>query len=77
MNIDQLRNTAEYARCMNKIRSYKSGFEFTLQYDEIPRKTGNALRIIMRDACNAGLIEMLATDISIDCEITAETYRRM
>lgn len=44
MTREELRNHEEYAICMNKIRSYKKGFEFTLNYSQIPTAKANALK---------------------------------
>lgn len=77
MTHEELRNHPEYALCMKKIRAYKKGFEFHLNYAQIPRPQGNALKIVMRDAIEMGLIESIAVDFGLDCVQTGETFRKI
>ena len=77
MTREELRNHKEYTLCFNKIRAYKKGFEFTVNYAAIPTPQANALRIVLRDATEYGLIEPIATDLSIDLKETAVTYRKL
>lgn len=77
MTHDELRNHPEYALCMKKIRSYRKGFEFTLNYAAIPTPQANALKIVMRDAIEQGLLESIATGWSLECTITDETFRKL
>lgn len=49
MTVNELRNHKEYKICMDKIKSYKKGFEFTLNYSQIPTAKANALKIIATD----------------------------
>lgn len=77
MTVTELRNHKEYALCMNKIKKYPEGFEFTLRWYQIPTPQANALKIVMRDAIEQGLIEQIATDLSLELEVTAETYRKL
>ena len=77
MNTAELRNHPDYKLCMDKIRSYRKGFEFTLNYAKIPTPQANALRIIMRDAIADGLVESIALGLSLEMENTDETFRRL
>lgn len=77
MTRNELRNHPEYAQAMNKIRSYRKGFEFTLNYAKIPTPQANALKIIMEDAIEIGLIESIAIGLALDGTFTDETYRKV
>lgn len=77
MTVTELRHHKEYELCMNKIKKYTKGFEFTLRWYQIPTPQANALKIVMRDAIEQGLVEQIATDLSLELEVTAETYRRL
>lgn len=77
MTITEVRNHKEYAICMNKIKAYRKGFEFTLNWEQIPRPQGNALKIVMEDAKEQGLVESIAFDLNLEGTCTAETYRKL
>jgi hypothetical protein len=62
---------------MNKIKKYPKGFKFTLQWHQIPKAKANALRIIIQDATEQGLLEQIATELSLELEVTAETFRKL
>ena len=77
MTIQEVRNHKEYALCMKKITAYRKGFEFTLNYEQIPTPQANALKIVMADAKKQGLIESIAIDLDIEGKQTAETFRKL
>lgn len=77
MTIQEVRNHEEYAICFRKIKSYRKGFEFTLDYNRIPTPQANALKIVMRDAIEQGLLENIATDFTLEGAITAERFRKL
>ena len=77
MTTQEVRNHPEYALCFKKIKSYPKGFEFTLDYEQIPRPQANALKIVIRDAIEQGYLENVATNLNLDLEITAETFRKL
>lgn len=77
MTIDELRNHEEYALCMRKIKAYRKGFEFTLNYARIPTPQANALKIVLHDAREQGLIEIIATGLALDGTSVDETFRRL
>ena len=77
MTIQEVRNHEEYALAFKKIRAYSKGFEFTLNYEQIPTPQANALKIIMHDAKEQGLIESIAIDLDINGTQTAETFRKL
>lgn len=77
MTIHEFENHPEYRKCMDKIGNYRPGFQFTMDYTIIPTLAKqNGMRRILRDACKLGLLECIATDINLYCEITAETFKR-
>lgn len=77
MTIKELREGKEYEICFKKIRSYRKGFVFTLNYSQIPRGKANALKIVMQDAIDAGLIESIALGYSLEGKEVSETYRKI
>ena len=77
MTKEELRNHDEYKVCMDKIKAYKPGFEFTINFSSIPKAKANALKIILKDAIDAGLLESIALGVSITGEFVDETYRRI
>ena len=76
MTIQEFREHPEYALCMRKITGYKTGFKFTLNWSEIPRAKANALKIVIRDAMEQGLIENVADGWSLEGQLVSETFRR-
>lgn len=77
MTIEEVRNHEEYAQAMEKIKRYPKGFEFTLKYSQIPRPQANALKIIMKDCIESGLVESIALGVSIEGKFVDETFRRI
>lgn len=77
MTVYELREHPEYKQAMQKITSYRKGFEFTMNWARIPRPRANALKVIMRDAIYAGLIEQIATELNLELEVVAERYKRI
>ncbi len=77
MTATELRNHEEYTLCMNKIKKYRKGFEFTLNYAQIPTPQANALKIVMADAIKEGLIESIAIGLSLEGIQTDETFRKL
>lgn len=77
MTVQELRNHEEYALCFKKIKAYRKGFEFTLNYSAIPIPQGNALKIVMRDAIEQGYIESIAIGLALDGTQVDETFRRI
>lgn len=77
MTVQELRNHEEYAICMRKIKAYKKGFEFTINYAQIPTGKANALKIVLHDAVDQGLLENIADGWSLDGKIEDETFRKI
>ena len=76
MTKEQLRKHPEYTKCMEKIKGYWPGFEFTIHYGEILVAKCNALKIVLRDAMEKGLLESRSSLLNLHGETTAETFRR-
>ena len=77
MTITELRNHEEYQKCLDKVKSYKEGFKFTLNWTEIPKAKANALRQIMTDFIEMGLLEHMSFTLNLDGETTSETYKKI
>ena len=58
-NFHWLRDHPEYTACLIKIQNYKKGFEWWMDWRSIPTGKANALKIILNDACEKGMIEMI------------------
>lgn len=76
MTISELRAHPEYTRCMNKIKNYRPGFQFTMNFSTIPTTKANALRIVLRDAKFAGYLECMSIGLDIHGNPVEETYLR-
>ena len=77
MTVTELRNHEEYQKCLDKVKSYKKGFKFTLNWTEIPKAKANALRQTMTDFIEMGLLEHMSFTLNLDGETTSETYRKL
>ncbi len=77
MTIKEVREHREYTKAIQKIENYPSGFEFTIYYSSIPVSKCNALKVVLRDAQEQGLIESIAIGLSIDLVEVEETFRRI
>ena len=77
MTINEVRNHEEYALAMKKIKSYRKGFEFTINYARIPTPQANALKIVLQDAIKQGYLESIALGYSLQMVNTDETFRKI
>lgn len=46
MTHTELRQTEGYREAVQKITNYKKGFEFTLNYNEIPKAKGKVFQLV-------------------------------
>lgn len=76
MTRQELRETKDYKEAVDKIKGYTAGFEFTLDYTKIPIAKGNALKIIIQDMVDAGILESISFGLDLDGSVTDESYRR-
>ena len=72
----------ELDKCVDKIRRYPKGFEFTINYSAMPKAKYNAMRIVLDDAKRLGLIKSVAIGLSFEsmlgetnCYENEETFR--
>ena len=77
MTKQELRETKDYKEAIEKIKGYRKGFEFTLNYGSIPKAKENTLRIITKDCIDAGIIESISIGLDIEGNFVEETYRRL
>ena len=77
MTVEQLRESEEYFKALDKIRRYSKGFRFTLFYSDIPRAKANALEILMHDCIEMGLVESISIGIALPGIKADETFKRL
>ena len=77
MTIQELRSSKDYIEAVEKIKGYPIGFEFTLNYSEIPKAKGNALKIITEDLIDDGILKSVAIGIDVQGNLCNETYKRI
>lgn len=77
MNAQQFRESREYADAHRKINSYRKGFKFTIPYYKMTEGQRNAMQILLNDCTKQGLIESISTGISLDLDVTEETFVRL
>ena len=77
MTIQEVRNHKEYARCFEKIKSYPKGFTFTLEWQKIPKPQANALKIVMQDAYEQGLLDITEFILALDGTETGRTFKKL
>ena len=77
MTVQEVRNHEEYEICFRKIKAYPIGFEFTINYSKIPKPQCNALKIVLQDAIEQGLLESVAVGVALDGTFTDETFRKI
>jgi hypothetical protein len=77
MTIEQFRKHPEYEVCMTKIRKYKKGFKFTIAYYKMTVGQANALKAVMRDAVEMGLVKSVAIGLSLEGVQTDETFEKV
>ncbi len=77
MTRDELRKEPGYIEAHKKIESYKKGFKFTVNYNEIPAPKRRAMEYLLDDCEKEGLIESIATGINLELERTDETFIRL
>lgn len=77
MTTQELRQTKDYKDAVDKIKKYHKNFKFTLNYSQIPKAKGNALRIITRDMIEEKILESISIGIDLQGNICDETFRRL
>lgn len=77
MNVQELRESKEYNEAMKKIKGYKKGFKFTIKYYLIPKPKANALKIILQDSIESGLLKSIRISLNLAGEQTEEEFIRL
>ena len=77
MTAQECKQHPEYLKGMDKIKSYPSGFEFTLEWERIPKGTANALKLLTSECIELGYIEPIQFDLNLVGECTATKFRRI
>ena len=77
MTITELKQSQDYQAAMNKVKGHSKGFRFTLNYDQIPVAKGNALKILMRECCDLGIVESVQMGFDLQGNIVSETYVKL
>ena len=77
MTKEEFRKSNEYAESMQKIKNYPKGFTFSLNYGEIPKAKGNALRVLTEDTIKNGILETISFGLDINGNCVEEEYRRL
>lgn len=73
----EFRQSKDYTEAVEKIRNYSKGFRFTLNFSRIPKAKANALRIVLEDCENMGLIESISFGLDIQGNFVEEEYKRL
>ena len=76
MTETELRKRPEYLASMERIKQYRPGFELHMDWTKIPEAKRNALKIVLNDAVDAGLLKSVALYYDVDLNNTGETYHR-
>ena len=77
MTAQELRTTAEYISAVEKIKSYSIGYEFTLNFSKIPEAKSNALKIVIKDCIDMGILQNIGVGIDIQGDFCGKTYKRV
>ena len=77
MTVAEVRNHPEYTFCMDRIKSYPKDFEFTLEWFKIPKPQANALKIVMQDAVEQGLLDVTEFLLALNGTETGRTYKKL
>ena len=77
MSKSEFKESKEYKEAIEKIKDYPIGFTFTLKYGEIPKKKGNALKIVTRECIDMGILESVSIGLDIQGNFVEEKYKRI
>ena len=79
MTKQEWRKHDEYKKAWAKVEGYHKGFTWTMRWCEIPTGKANALKILLADCMDAGLIESVSIGYGIGDKglvETEEVFRR-
>lgn len=77
MKKSEFLQSKEYNDMMGKIRSYSKGFIFTIPFYQMNKAQKNGMNIVLRNAIKEGLIESVSFGLSLEGDITEETYKKL
>ena len=77
MSKSEFRKSKEYREMIEKIKGYPKWFTFTLKYAEIPKKKGNALKVITSDCIEMGILESISIGLDVQGNFVEEQYKRI
>lgn len=77
MSKSEFRKSKEYSDMVDRIKGYPIGFKFSLKYGIIPKKKGNALRVITKDCIDMGILESISIGLDIQGNLVEEEYQRI
>lgn len=77
MTLNQLRQSDEYAKCIQKIKGYSAVFTFTVPFYVMTKGQRESMCIILGDAQAQGLIASISTYLSLEGEVVSEKFRRL
>lgn len=77
MTKKEFRESQEYKNAVDKIKRYNKGFRFTLEYHKIPEAKLRALRIVLNDCVQHGLIESERIGVALNGAIVDETFKKL
>jgi hypothetical protein len=77
MTKQELRETKDYKEAVDKIKRYSKDFTFTMNFSQIPKAKGNALKIILADMVKEGILQSISIGLTLEGEPIEETYKRL
>ena len=77
MTKQELRETKDYKVAVDKIKRYPKDFTFTMNFSQIPKAKGNALKIILADMVKEKVLESISIGLTLDGKPIEETYKRL
>ena len=77
MTKQELRKTKDYKEAVDKIKRYPKDFAFTMNFSQIPKAKGNALKIILADMVKEKVLESISIGLTLDGKPIEETYKRL
>lgn len=76
MTIAEFRKSKDYADMIAKIKGYRSGFQFTLDFVNIPKAKARALEVVTEDCKKMGILESVSFGLNLNGDVTEETFKR-
>ena len=77
MNKAEFLKSKEFSDMVERIRGYKSGFEFSLPYYKMTDGQKNALHIVTSHCIKEKLITSMSFNLTLEGDITEERFKRL